>query len=247
MDERWSLAGRGQLGVIAGVTLQTRRRPWRMTGRILRWSSLSDHVTDRAALAGYDFVRARVRVGARGEQVTAHVGGTPREPPPHVVDATPPESIDLYALLMRERSEASDLACPALELVLPLPCDRAWRELADLIVSAGVPAHQPEGHAVMIVERDPRFPLAPIPTPSGVMLALRPKLPPADARALVPALQAIGRRAIELGARIYLMSIELDDPDSIDRQLGAAAPRWRALKTLHDPRALLNPGLLTNR
>jgi len=49
------------------------------------------------------------------------------------------------------------------------------------------------------------------PPHTAMMIAPRPKLPIEHAPSLLPALRAIGRRAMALGARLYLMSIELDD------------------------------------
>jgi len=46
------------------------------------------------------------------------------------------------------------------------------------------------------------------------------------------------------GARTYLMSLQLDNADFLERQFGTALPTLRTLKDRHDPRRLLNPWLL---
>ena len=251
---RYSLAGRGQLGIIAEVTLRTVRRPLTIACRRLRWDSLGAFVRDSALIGAcgtWDFLRARLRLP--GGEVVAHAGrglvdGRIDEPGRDLL--APSESGELERLDLLE-ALGGDLdhrqsACPALELVLPLPDGlAAWPELAAMITSAGIPALQPLGHSVMVVPAAPRFPLAPTPPAGrGLLVALRPELPIAEAPALLPALRAIGRRALELGARLYLMSIDLEDPRFAERQFGAALPRLRALRAERDPHGLLNAGLL---
>jgi len=252
---RYSLAGRGLLGVIADVTLQTMRRPWTMMGRMMRWASLADFLRDHQIIVEhelYDFLRARLRFVNGRFEVVAHLGRTSANPvledpggaALRPADATPPELIDLHRLLAAERPEDPMVACPAVEFVLPLPLPALWDDLAQHIAAAGIPALQPDGHSVMVVARDDRLPLAPLPAATSVMVALRPKLPAPDARALIPALRAIGRRALELGARMYLMSIEIEEPHFLERQFGEHLVRLRELKAAVDPRGLLNAGLL---
>lgn len=250
---RYSLAGRGQLGVIADVTLETMRRPWTMMGRIMRWASLADYLRDHDVIVErelYDFLRARLRLVDGRFEVLAHLGRTsafpaladPGAAALRPADATPPEVIDLHGLLAVERAEDPRLACPAVEFVLPLPLPAGWHELAQQIIAAGIPPLQPDGHSVMIVARDERLPLAPLPAAKSMMVALRPKLPIADAQALLPALRTIGQRALDLGARMYLMSIDVGG--SLEQQFGEHLARLRELKAEVDPRGLLNAGLL---
>lgn len=255
---RWSLAGRGQLGVIAEVTLQTVRRPWTMVSRALQWESLADFVRDNSRIVEhglYDFMRARIRVNPEGSsRVYAHVGRSTSTRSLdddslarlHPAKATDPALLDLYALLASGKEDSAD-ACPALEVVLPLPAGLAiWDELAKQIAAAGIPALQPHGHSVMVVARDPRFPLAPLPPTANtaMMIALRPSLPVDALPALLPALHAIARTALDAGARIYLMSIDIPTPDFLAKQFGADLATLLALKARVDPKALLNPGLL---
>jgi FAD/FMN-containing dehydrogenase len=255
---RFTMAGRGQLGIIAEATLETVRRPFTIAVRELHWPSLEAFVRDEAVITAhalYDFMRARVRFppGGSEPEVSALVGLTAEVLPAsdpgldliRPAQASAVELLDVHAALTRGPSETWQLACPALEFVLPLPAGlAAWRELAPMIAAAGIPALQPLGPSVMVVRADPRFPLAPTPADVSMIIVLRPELPAADAPALLPALRAIGRRAMELGARIYLMSIELEDPEFLPRQFGDALPRLRALKARVDPRDLLNPGFL---
>src|SRR5690606_29357501 len=70
------LAGRGQLGAIADVTIRTVRKPLRLAVRHVRWGSLHDFVRDSAMVARhrlYEYVRARL-FWARDEYVEAAVG-----------------------------------------------------------------------------------------------------------------------------------------------------------------------------
>jgi cytokinin dehydrogenase len=251
---RWTLAGRGQLGVIVDVTLQTMRRPWTMILRAMGWSSLAAYVRDAEVIAArslYDFSRARIQMQPGRTTISAHVGRTAS-----VLDAdpgvneirpaytAPAELVDLRKLLLPEKPDDM-LACPALELVLPMSgALAAWDELGEMIAGAGIPPLQPLGHSVMIVASDRRYPLAPLPAASSMMIAMRPKLPVAELPSVLPALRAIGRRAMELGAKMYLMSIELDDPRFLELQFGESLAPFRALKARLDPHGLLNPGLL---
>jgi FAD/FMN-containing dehydrogenase len=98
----------------------------------------------------------------------------------------------------------------------------------------------------MVVPPEPDLPLAPLHARCPTLLvALRPEAPAEAARALVPALRGIGELALAAGARIHLMSVELDSPRFLERQFGGPiAARLRALKAQLDPRGLCNPGLV---
>jgi hypothetical protein len=116
-----------------------------------------------------------------------------------------------------------------------------------MIARAGVPPLQPMGHALQVLRNDPRFPLAPLPpSPSGtsLMVVLRPELEADRVAALLPALRDIGRCALDLGGRLYLMSIDIDDPHFLECQFGDALPRLRSLKRELDPADLLSSGFL---
>ncbi|MFN0246642.1 MAG: FAD-binding oxidoreductase [Kofleriaceae bacterium] len=250
----WTLAGRGQLGVIVDATLRTIRRPWWMVVRKVSWGSLADYVRDAEVITSrelYDFSRARIEVQGARTVISAVVGRSassadadPRIGELHPEMVQPPGFIDLYRLLVAEKSD-DKLACPALEFVLPMESAvDAWAELQPMVAAAGIPALQKDGHSVMIVAREPGLPLAPLPADTSMMIALRPKLPVEAAPALLPSLRAIGHRAMELGAKMYLMSIELDDPQFAERQFGEHLAKLRALKARFDPHGILNPGLL---
>jgi FAD/FMN-containing dehydrogenase len=249
---RYTLAGRGQLGVMTEVTLATVTRPMVLAARQLRWGSLGEYLRDAAVIATYglyDFLRARIALPGGG--ISAWVGRSQEDLAPEPGLAllrpsfvSPQERLDLHELLTRPPTEAWRKACPALEIVLPLPEGvTAWQTLAPLIADAGIPERQPLGHAVMVVRGDRRLPLAPLPGgTSSLMIALRPEMASGEVAAFLPPLEAIGQRAIALGARIYLMSIELG---GLATQLGVEHARWRALKAEVDPKGLLAPGLLT--
>jgi decaprenylphospho-beta-D-ribofuranose 2-oxidase len=258
---RLSLAGRGQLGVIAAATLTTVRRPLTLAGRGARWRSLEDFLEDAARIRGheaYDFVRARLAPPAQGDEpsVVAQLGRAAAEPPrrghdPGLValeraDVSPLEWVDLHALLSREPERTAG-ACPALELSLPLPHGlAAWRAMRRRLDAARLLFAAPRGPSVMLLPGRPaRLPLAPLPASDPCFfVALRPELPVGEARAHLPLLAEIATAALEAGGRLYLMSIPVAHPRFLSLQLGDALEELRAHKRAVDPGGLLNPGFL---
>ena len=72
---RYSLAGLGQLGIIAEVTLRTLCRPPLLTARVLTWRSLDTFLGDTHLLRRYEYLRARLQFEPEGAaQVVALAG-----------------------------------------------------------------------------------------------------------------------------------------------------------------------------
>jgi len=248
----YALCGRGQLAVIADATLTTVTRPSLLRGRMLGWRSLPpflDAATRIVEQGLFDFFRARV-MWEPGLPVAALAGdlGAALTPLDQIKpdDATPLEELDLLSLAREDQSKRWTFASPSLELLLPLPDGlMTFRRLVDRIVEHRLNVHMPRGTSIMVLRRPVGLPLAPFPASElALLVALRFELPPYDAQRLVPTLQDIGKEAMDGGARSYLMSLELDTPDFLERQFGAELPALRALKDRHDPRRVLNPWLL---
>jgi FAD/FMN-containing dehydrogenase len=248
----YTLCGRGQLAVIVDATLATVAKPMILSGRMLEWRSLAAFfdAAVRVVEGGYyDFFRAKM-LWQPGLPVTAVAGdlGDAITPIEQVAPdrATALEQLDLLALLREDPHARWDFASPSLELVVPLPAGLAiWSWLIDRITEAGLHEYMPRGTSLMVMRPPSRLPLAPFPPCElAMMIALRLELPPAEAPRVVPILRALGRHAVEHGARVYLMSIELEMPDFLDHQFGTALPSFRALKDRHDPHRLLDPWLL---
>ena len=255
---QYALAGRGQLGVIADATIRTVRKPLQVGLRYVRWGSLDDFVRDSAIIARhrlYEYVRARL-FWAKREYVDAALGNFGGEPPTSdhatgLLRPLPATSVEVRDLLaeLRRAPEGNEwtLPTPAMEVALPLPDGmNVWPRLRDLVVKGGLVPFLGRGTSVMVLPPEPDLPLAPVAARQpALLIALRPEIPAARARELLPALRAIGELALAAGGRIHLISIELDTPRVLERQFGdAIAARFRALKARVDPLGLCNPGLL---
>ena len=253
----YALAGRGQLGVIAEVTVRTVRKPLQVTLRYVQWGSLRDFVRDSAIIFRhrlYEYVRARL-IWEQTEHVDAAVGNFGASPTaPDAIGIIRPLSAtsvhvrDLLPDLRRAPSgDEWQLPTPAMEVALPLPDGLdAWPRIRDRVVAGGLVPFLGRGTSVMVVPPEPEFPLAPVAGRNATLLiALRPEAPAERVRELLPALRAIGEIALAAGGRIHLISIELETPRVVERQFGdAIAARLRALKARLDPGGLCNPGLL---
>src|SRR5690606_7751860 len=154
---------------------------------------------------------------------------------------------DLLAELRRDpRGSEWQLPTPAMEVALPLPAGlELWQRIRHRVLASGLVPFLGRGTSVMVAPPEPAFPLAPVTGSPTLLIALRPEAPADRARELLPALREIGELALAGGGRIYLISIELESPRFVERQLGAEiAAHFRALKARLDPAALCNPGLL---
>lgn len=256
---RFALAGRGQFGVIESVTLKTVRRPRRMQARVLHWPSLEAYLRDAALIIQHriwDFLRARVVWTADGIGVEA-VAGTYCDAPRLEHSAfmmlspsafSPSEHMDVLDALRRSQAEIGQVteAVPALEFCLPLPTGLGClKDLCLRIAQLGIPASLSRGAALVIVPRS-ELPLAPVCPDAkySVLLALRPRLAPESARALLPALSELAAQVVAAGGRIYLMSVEVLTAAQVAQQFGSAYAEACALRRQVDPRGLCNPWLL---
>jgi cytokinin dehydrogenase len=245
----YTLCGRGQLGVIADATLTTVSRPWTLRGRMLGWRSIVNFMDSatRVLEHGYfDFFRAMMmwEPGLPVMAVSGDLGETLtpiEEVRPD--DATPLEEVDLLGPAREDHFDKWKFTSPALELLLPLPDGlMTFRRIVDRIIEAGLHVYMPRGSSLMVLRRPQGLPLAPFPDSDlALLIALRLEISPEDAPSILPALRDIGNEAMKDGARCYLISLELETADFLERQFGDALPAFRALKDRYDPKRLLNP------
>jgi len=258
----YSLGGRGQLGVMAEVTLKTEVRPGRVVARVVRWPTLSAFLEDAVTIIGerrFDILRGRINweaatvdgaVGAfrereRGDE-QRWMSDLQGKPTPRI------ENIDYYTENMKPPSAHWLPATPAVEFALPfdptdLPAALAMMaELRDKILGGGLAPYTPLGTSFMVLPTVDTLPLAPVPrtTPLAIMIALRPEMPAEEVPKALPVVRDIGHWALARGGKLYLMCVEPETPDFLERQLGEHLAPLRALKRQHDPAGLLNPGLL---
>lgn len=248
------LAGGGRLGALAEVGLRTIARGNSLAGSLIEWDDLGRFVDDAVRIRGdqrFDFLRvtrdwrrgviaaiaANFRDDARDDADRAALHGLrparvlPLPPSDRIAHAEETDPIERWTY-----------ACPALELVFPLPDGLdALESVAASVEATGLARHLPLGSAMVVFATPPdaatRFPLAPYPrAPLGVMMVLRPQLPDrAAALRWLPTLRRIAREAVDAGARIYDVSIDT----------GAVAidPRLAAWTAAVDPHGLCRSGL----
>ncbi len=232
-----ALAGQGQLGAIAEVTLATCQAPMAIAVRGFAFPSLAVYL---AAPPSWRYVRAKMSASRITALVGAFSTSIDDAPPAALAGATAasePEVADLLAHAIAHPVEPGWFA-PCAELVLPLP--RAldiWAELAP----AAIP-HLGDGASVALVAPGRRLPLSPIPAEGGVVIALRPRLrDEVGARRVAAALRDLCARALAAGARLYPIGEEPDDVRWARQQYAAAWPAWTALKDAVDSDRLCHP------
>lgn len=253
---RFTLAGHGQLGVIAEARLQVRERPPFLAARGLIYPTLRHYlaVAREAAETGrYTYVRGRMLWRRHLEEtpVRAVVGtfsdDPGRAPPAHLggaVKATAPEILDLVARASQRRSTWPRY-CPCAELALPLPDGLSTWTLLDRALRAfGLPDLLPDGSSVMVLAPGARLPLGLVSpgVDAALVVALRPGIEDeAAARKVAAFLRALSARAVALGARLYGVGEEPDSPAWFAHHYGPVLPAWRSLKTQLDPEGLCHP------
>jgi len=258
----YSLCGRGQLGVVVGATLRTRRIPARLRARIVTFATIDGYcaAAQEAARRGYfDFFRARLEwVGSAAVRAVVGVLGPQDRPametwsypgfaPDEVSTA---EDLDLFEHLRIDPGAELEHAGPALEVVFPAAeAATAITRFANAVRASGLDGQLGHGASLLLLPNRGRLPLSPLPPERfAVMLALRPRLSESAARGWLPAMRTLGHQALEGGARLYLMSVEpgsLAPADFLDRQFGPQDHRTLVnLKNVWDPKRLLNPWLV---
>lgn len=252
---RYALAGRGQLGAITEVTLRTLHAPSMLAVRRFEWATLDQFLRDAlvmTALRTYEFMRVRVfwsETNAIHGLCGRFAAELPSEHDPSIALLKASEwslfgQTDLLAQLATDVSDGWGYACPAVEFVMPLPeMLHHWNVINLQLHLSGLIKYLRHGAALMLVPRQ-ELPLAPVPdAPYSVMIAIRPMVEAAEVPAIVGAMRDLAALAIDLGGRLYMMSVD-PDRDRIQRQFGPAWSRWLELKRAVDPAGLCNPGLL---
>jgi FAD/FMN-containing dehydrogenase len=254
----YSMAGRGQLGVMTELTVETIRRPWTLTARAVLWSRLEDFVEDAKIIAEdgrFEFFRGFARWDRRAT-VFGLAGNFLAE---GQLDASlfadlrcelgPLDRRDYYQM----QTDPSPLVdwtrtWPCLEFVLPLPRGTdLWRRIRKRVMREGIDRYIRPGSAVMVMSRARNhYPLVPFAEADyNLVVVLRPSMPPGKARDAVDFLLRLRSDILRAGGRIYLMSLEPPDGDlGLPEQFGEAYRRLLELKQRVDPKGLLNPGLL---
>lgn len=253
----YSLAGRGQLGAIAAITLRTLRRPIGLTIRSVTWPSLADLLRDSLVIAQlglYEFLRSRLFFrdgGWHGQAMFGHFSERDAAVPPAVeIDALRPDSLSelgqvpLHEYLHEDTPPAWPYACPAVEVALPVPRGLAiWERLAQHLHDHGLVPFLDHGIAVMLVPRQATV-LAPLPDADySFLVAIRPRIPPQEVQRYLPSLRQLSALAIQEGGCLYLMSVE-PEREVLRQQYGERWQRWCAVKDAVDPLGLCCPGLL---
>ncbi len=245
----YTLCGRGQLGVIAAATMRTVPSSYQLTARLLEWQRFESFLPDAYALTqrdSCDYFRAKLRWGSGAVWAIAGDFGSDPTDGLHPDSRGEAETVDYLAILQREHREELIHAAPCLELVFPLGiAARALSQLIAQVREAGLLPWLDHDSSLMVVQPDPRLPLAPIPSGTeGLLVAIRPRMTAEAAHACLPALLDIGRSAMDAGAKVYLMSIELSQPGFLEKQFGEALAPFVVLKNRWDPKRLLNPWIL---
>ena len=252
------LGGRGQLGAFGRVRLATIARARFLAGHIAAWDSIAAYARAVAQLTWhptYEVMRATLfwrRTGAINVRAILASFVEPGALSPALdearLHALRPFTGDVIEPGDRHEVAAQprtwSYACPALELALPW--DQAGldalHEVLAAVDAAGLRPHLPDGIALAVTRIVPGLPLAPTPgTGACCFLAIRPQLATGEAaHAFEPALRAIGDLALDRGGKLYLIGVESERGDFLDRQFGAALAPWRALKDQLDPARLCN-------
>ncbi len=256
----YTLAGRGQLGVVTKVTLEATPQVWSLAARAMAWPSIADYLCDLPLLfgeRGCDVVRTRVSwtrglvlgaVGRLSTDLTAAPDGRGLRARPAMA-----QLVDLYAAGIEGENAHWVPAVPALELVLPYAPDDPAATAARLealrarVVEAGLATYTVLGSAIMSLPPAsvaPHAPLAPLLEGPSHVVVLRPELPAERVARYLGAIEALGRWCYDQGGKLYLVGVEPPGLVDLSRQLGAALPTLLRLKRRWDPDGLLNPGLL---
>jgi FAD/FMN-containing dehydrogenase len=257
---RFVLGGRGQLGIIANATLKTFTRTSKLCARILKWFSIAHYVEDSIQIIEnrlYEFCRCRVRFdpdSPHRNTVVGLVGNFQNLIPED--DAAEKilkhakfnkyEQVDIVKQRKHDPAGSWKLCSPSVEFVLPLPEGvKVWQEINRHIIKSGLFQYFRRGSSIMVLRRDPNLPLAPLPDSEFCMLiALRPAMPLRMVHVYLTLLRNFEEQTLNAGGKIYLMSIEPECANFLEKQFGPALQEFIQLKNALDPKHLLNSGLL---
>lgn len=208
----------GEHGIVTAVAMRSAKGRLRIAARMMRWRTFEDFLPDALRIAQlrlYGYFRPRLV--ARAEEIEAFVGNyvsdtTDADTGPsflHASSVSPTEFFDLEMALRTAMHAPKPFACPAVELVFPIPSEelKAIEFARSSLTTLG--AHLPRGIALALARGGSRFRHAPLPpTTWALMIAVRPELPPRDAVALVPVLRQVVSRTLEGSAAVrYRVSI----------------------------------------
>lgn len=247
---RFVLAGHGQLGVIARVTLAVRAWPATIAVRVFEYPSLPAYLA-AVARGGYAFVRGRMFY-RRGEShlvravigaPSLHLDAAPPATHGDAVTATEPELVDLVEHARRQAPLAAELA-PATEVALPLSRALAlWEPLDEVIQRADLPVALRDGVSVSVVAPG-GLPLSPCAfgAEAALVIALRPRFTDeVVARRVAGWLRSFAASALSSGARLYPIGEEPDDVRWASLQYAAVWAEWTEWKTRLDPHRRCHP------
>lgn len=251
------LAGRGQLAIIAQTAIKTINRKSMLASCVAKWNSVQDYVEDAIRIIEehkYEFSRIRIQFDPESKHRNAVGGvlGNFSEEFPEIgrlqnARFSSFKKFDSFEYYRQDPSENWKLCSPSVEIVFPLPDGlKLWQTFNKEILWSGLYRYLKNGSSIMILRSNPDFPLAPFPaTEYCMMIAIRPAMPLSKVKEYLPLLRSFEFRALEEGAKIYLMSIESDHPNFLEKQFSTSAlEKFRELKTELDPKNLLNPGLM---
>lgn len=255
----WSLAGRGQLGLITEVVLDTLEKSYELEARVFAWRNFATFALDMATVVGerrFDWLRARLSWDKDGSVMAAGghllpVAGERAKTDLLGLSASygAPERLDLFATSAEPPEPAWDLASPSVEVVMPVT-ELGLAGLAQIharVMASPLTRYLPRGSSLMALRGKNAHtpPMAPLPESElALMLAIRPEVPLGEVAPLLPHTVAIAELALAHGGAIYAMGVEPSTPDWLARQVGPRFDELVALKRKHDPLNLLNPGLL---
>ncbi len=254
----WSLAGRGQLGIITEVALETVTKSTDLEARVLGWRDLTTFVADMKRVVGqrFDWLRARLqwREGAPVAAAAGHMlpvdGMALDDFKGLLASMSAPERLDLFEKSAEPPDERWQLASPSVEVVLPVNESgmAALLEIHRRVSSSQLARYLTQGSSLMALSgrEVQRFPMAPLPDCDlCVMLAIRPEVPRGEVEPFLPLLEWVAEHTLDAGGKVYAMSIEPRRERWLETQLGAGRyADLLKLKTKHDPLGLLNPGFI---
>ncbi len=258
----YTLAGAGQLGIIAQAEVKTLRRPAQFLAWHLRWRSLTEFCEAAARIREIrhlDVLRARFyyRTPSSPSFVDGYVGvfcdgdvavaSRPALPGARgrlaVRELWPPDPIPDDWSAPEATQEGASLAL-RFSLAVPdgLP---VWDQVVRELERAELTPFMWPGSPVQLLRVDSTYPLAPFPdSDECVFISLHSEMPRRNVHTALTVIRGIANRVLDAGGKLDLTSVR-PKGDFLCRQFGAALDRFRELKARVDPDGLLNPGLLT--